>query len=236
MHRLLTRLSRHLQGFSHRQALARLKNTFDFTPEIIYDIGAYHGNWARLARRIYPAAHYILFEANPEHASMLRSTGERHFIAALADKEGAHANFYTPRNAGTTGASFFREQTIHYQAESLRVVTLTTRRLDALVREHGLRPPDLIKLDVQGSELAVLRGAGVLLKSCSALVAELSLVQGNEGAPLASEVMEGIHELGFEPVDICKARRGAAGNPVQVDMLFANRTLYRRYWRAAGLM
>ena len=236
MHRLLTRLSRHLQGFSHQQALARLKNEFGFTPEIIYDIGAYHGNWTKLSRRIYPDAQYFLFEANPEHASMLQSTGERHFIAALAEKDGAQADFYTPRNAGATGASFFREQTIHYQGGSLCVVPLTTRRLDMLVQEYGLPSPDLIKLDVQGSELAVLRGAGDLLNTCSAIVAELSFIQGNEGAPQASEVMTRSREFGFEPVDICKIRRAATGNPVQVDMLFVNRSLYRKYWKAAGLM
>jgi FkbM family methyltransferase len=233
---LLTRLSRRLQGFSHQQALARLKTAFEFTPATIYDIGAYHGNWTRLARRIYPTSRYFLFEANPEHASVLQSTGERFFIAALAEKDGVSADFYTARNASATGASFFMEQTIHYQDAGLHVVPLTKRRLDLLVKEHGLPSPDLIKLDVQGSELAVLRGAGELLNACGAVVAELSFVQGNKGAPLASEVMAGLHELGFEPVEICKIRRGAAGNPVQADILFANRTLYRKYWTAAGLM
>jgi FkbM family methyltransferase len=236
MSSLLTRLSRRLQGFSHQQALARLKNAFQFTPATIYDIGAYHGNWSRLARRIYPTSQYFLFEANPEHSSVLQSTGERYFIAALGEKDAVPADFYTPRNASATGASFFMEQTIHYQGESLRVVSLTTRRLDVLVKECGLPSPDLIKLDVQGSELAVLRGAGELLNGCRAVVAELSFVQGNKGAPLASEVVAGVHELGFEPVDICKIRRGAAGNPVQADILFANKTLYQKYWTAAGLM
>jgi FkbM family methyltransferase len=236
MRRLLTRLSRHLRGFSHQQALTRLKDSFGFTPGIIYDIGAYHGNWTKLARGVYPAAQYFLFEANPEHASVLQSTGERYFIAPLAEKDGETANFHTARNASATGASFFMEQTIHYQGDALQVVPLTTRRLDVLVKESGLPPPDLIKLDVQGSELAALRGAGELLATCGALVAELSFVQGNKGAPLASEVMAGVHELGFEPVDICKVRRGAAGNPVQADILFANKTLYKRYWTAAGLM
>ena len=78
-----------------------------------------------------------------------------------------------------------------YQGDKLRVVPLTTRRLDVLVKEYGLPSPDLVKLDVQGSELAALRSAGELLKTCSAIVAELSFVQGNKGAPLASEVMGG---------------------------------------------
>ncbi len=236
MRRMLTRLWRHAQGFSHQQALARLRDTFEFTPETIYDIGAYHGNWTRLARRVFPDARYFLFEANPDHAEILRSTGERYFIAALADRENEPANFYTPRNAGATGASLYREQTVHYEGKNLRVVPVTTRRLDALVKEHGLPPPELLKLDVQGSELAVLRGAGEILDSCSALIAELSFVQGNDGAPSATEVMTGIGELGFSPIDICKARRAATGNPVQADVLFANPRLYHRYWKVRDVI
>jgi FkbM family methyltransferase len=233
MRRLLTRTWRHLQGFSHQQALSRLRDVFAFTPATIYDIGAYHGNWTKLARGVFPNAAYCLFEANPDHATVLSSTGERHYIAALSDQERESVSFYTPRNAGATGASLFREQTVHYQGENLRVVSVATRRLDSIVREHGLPPPDLIKLDVQGSELGVLRGAGEILSTCSALIAELSFIQGNEGAPSAAQVMSGIEELGFQPVDICKVRRAATGNPVQTDILFANKALYGKYWKGA---
>ena len=47
-------LSRHLQGLSHQQALTRFKDAFGFTPGVIYDLGAYHGNRTTLARRVYP--------------------------------------------------------------------------------------------------------------------------------------------------------------------------------------
>ena len=47
-------MSRHLQGFSHQQALTRLKDAFGFTPRVIYDLGTYHCNRTTLARRVYP--------------------------------------------------------------------------------------------------------------------------------------------------------------------------------------
>ena len=51
-----------------------------------------------------------------------------------------------------TGVSLYREKTVHYSDELVRVETVKTRRLDALAKEYNLPPPDFIKLDVQGAE------------------------------------------------------------------------------------
>jgi FkbM family methyltransferase len=203
---------------------------------VVYDIGAHHGKWTKVSRKALPAAEYFLFEANPANGPVLQRAGERYYIAALSEEEGAQRKFYLPRHAATTGASLYREQTSHYLGENLHVLSVTTRRLDAFATEHQLPSPDLIKLDVQGAELDVLRGAGALLTNCIALVAELSFVQGNEHAPLVAEMIAGINKLGFRCTDVCKIRRTAIGSVGQIDILFANATLYEKYWRAAGLI
>lgn len=45
------------------------------------------------------------------------------------------------------------------RSSSVRVEKRAAYRLDDLVSEHGLRPPDLIKIDVEGAELRVFKGA-----------------------------------------------------------------------------
>jgi hypothetical protein len=157
-------------------------------------------------------------------------------MTALSDQDGVKREFYLPKNVSTTGASLYKEQTSHYVGENLQVLELTTRRLDSLVAEHQLPAPDLIKLDVQGAELDVLRGAGRLLEKCTALIAELSLVQANEGAPFAADIMAGIRDLGFNSVDICKVRRSWLGNAVQMDLLFVNAAWYEKFRGVAGLL
>lgn len=236
MRRLLSRLSRRLKGFSHQQTLVRLRDVVDFTPRVIYDIGAYHGTWTIDARKIFPTSQYFLFEANPDNAPVLQASGEHYFIAALARDE-RQAAFYVPKSdVSATGASLYREQTVHYLGERARVVKLTTRRLDTLATEHDLPSPDLVKLDVQGAELDVLCGAGSLLLNCSALIAEVSLLQGNEGAPLAAEVIASINDHGFKCVDICKIRRTAVGTVGQLDLLFVDATLYAKFRTVADLI
>ena len=220
--------------FSHEQTLLRLA-ALGFAPKVIYDVGAFYGYWTKATRKVFPHAQYVLFEANADNGDKLRESGERHFIAALAAEDGAEKTFYLPKNAVTTGASLYREQSEHYAGDNLRMVPVRTRRLDALVAEHKLPPPDLIKLDVQGAELDVLAGAGELLSRASVLIAEMSLLAHNQSAPLIADVISGIDRLGFKSADICDVLKSPNGNALQLDMLFAKPALLEKYRAAAGL-
>src|SRR4029077_4679564 len=53
-----------------------------------------------------------------------------------------------------------------------RVVSVEIRRLSEYVKEHGLTAIDLLKLDVQGFELEVLRGAEPILPRVEWIYAE----------------------------------------------------------------
>ncbi len=225
--RAIRRLKRHAQGYSHHQTLRRLSSV-GFTPDIVYDIGAHTSTWTKLARRTFPNSEFVLFEANPHLEPALAVMGERYFIVALSDTDGGQRTFHLPINpeVSTTGGSFFgasRSASAEIGASDIQV---KTSRLDTLQSVNGLPLPALIKLDVEGAELEVLLGGRDLLRSCSAIIAELTFVR-NDGAPLAHEVMKGIYDLGFLLVDLCKIRRTAAlGDVCQIDALFVNKPLY----------
>lgn len=235
MSSVLTRLVQHYRGYSHHQTVARLK-ALGFTPRVIFDIGAHTGKWTRLARGLYPEADYILFEANFANEPALDAAGERYYMAALADRDGDRRELYLPSQGITTGASFYRERSPHYADDRLRVEMVLTQRLDTLCAQHGLPAPDLIKLDVQGAELDVLGGAGELLRGCGALIAELSFLASNEGAPLAPRVMSGIEQLGFHCTDVCKLRRTRTGAVGQIDVLFTNAIWHEAFRTGAGIL
>jgi len=218
--------------FSHRQALQRLK-TVGFAPRTIYDIGAYHGTWSRLAAEIFPAD-FVLFEANADNEPALKSSGFRYVIVALGGTDGEERTLFLPRHAVATGASFYRENTEHYAGHNLRVEHVRTARLDTIAAAHGLNPPDLIKLDVQGAELDVLAGADHAMAHCGALIAEMSLLPHNEGGPLIAGIMAGIERHGLRCVDICEVHRTATGALLQLDGLFVSAPWFGKFRAAAG--
>jgi FkbM family methyltransferase len=231
----LPRFLRPPPPFSHEQTLRRLA-ALGFAPPVIYDIGAFHGYWTKAVRKIFPAAQFVLFEANAENTPKLAASGERFIIAALGSEDGAEKNFYIPKNAVMTGASLYKELSEHYSTDKLRIATVKTRRLDAVAAEHRLPSPDLIKLDVQGAELDVLAGAGPLLTHARALIVEVSLLAHNERAPLMAEVIAGIDRLGFKCVDILDVHKAPGGAALQLDMLFVGPVLFEKFRVSAGLV
>jgi FkbM family methyltransferase len=225
-------MRRKADKLSHRNALTRLKAA-GFAPRIIYDIGAYRGGWSRLAAEVFPAAAFILFEANADNAAHLQAAGHRHFIVALADADG-DKTLFLPRNADVTGASLYVENSSYYAGGNLLDRRVATARLDTLTAAHGLPPADLIKIDVQGAELDVIAGGTQALDRCEALIAELSFASYNKGAPLVADAMPAIAQRGFRCIDICELHRGRSGGVLQADFLFAKPVLFDTICAQAG--
>jgi GR25 family glycosyltransferase involved in LPS biosynthesis len=78
--------------------------------------------------------------------------------------------------------------------------------LDTVVAQRGYPLPDFMKLDVQGAELDVLKGAQRCLDHCTDLIIELQHTEYNIGAPLKDEVIAYLETLGFEQVSCITAR------------------------------
>ncbi len=226
---------RKAQKLSQRNALGRLKS-LGFLPAVIYDIGAYRGGWTRLASEIFPAARFVLFEANADHASALQSCGQRYVIAALGAQDGGRRAFHVPRAGDVTGASLYVENTAHYAVPNVEVRDVETMRLDTLVARERLPPPDLVKIDVQGAELDVLAGAGETLRGAQALVVEVSLVDYNRNAPLIAAVMAALDRAGFACADLCEVHRTPENFVLQLDLLFVRPPLFAEYGAAAGIV
>jgi FkbM family methyltransferase len=62
----------------------------------------------------------------------------------------------------------------------------------------GHPAPEFIKLDTQGSELGILRGAGALLESVAMVEVEVEFVEMYQGQPLFDQVLAFMFGQGFE--------------------------------------
>lgn len=79
-----------------------------------------------------------------------------------------------------------------------RTLSVNVTTLSAWATREGVRGIDGMWLDMQGQELAALKGAGDLLATTRAVILEISAVELYEGAPLWPEVREWLGSAGFE--------------------------------------
>lgn len=129
-------------------------------------------------------------------------------------------DFYS---TGGTGDSYYKEY--HNIYENLNPEKHQSISLDEYIEDHNLPFPDFIKIDTQGSELDILRGAKKSLKNCHGLLVELSLIQNNENCPKFYEVISFLEEHNFIPYTICEEhfKKNALN---QIDILFLNSKVY----------
>src|SRR5438270_3744776 len=149
-----------------------------FHPGGIIDIGANVGDWSRQASRTFDCPIHLI-EAQPSLEANLRSTGFSYTITLLGPEYRASVPFHLTG----TGSSVMKELTGFDEGS----IDLPMQRLDDLGID--LLGPLLLKLDVQGFELEVLKGAPNTLARTEVILSEVSLLPYNKGAPLMHEVM-----------------------------------------------
>jgi FkbM family methyltransferase len=160
--------------------------------QTVVDVGANIGVfslWA--AGRVGPAGRLVAIEPNPEAAIWLRRNvgpfddRARAFELACGDREEQLELMYPPHRL-SVGSFLPRD-------DRTEVVTVPVRRLDDILDEQGVGVIDLLKVDVEGVEAAVLRGAGHSLARTRRLALEVAGSDLDEATAL-------VRASGLEPV------------------------------------
>lgn len=200
-------------------ALKRARNAGVAVRQIV-DAGASDGIWTREALTIFPDAAYFMVDALEKNRARLEALTRENgrcnsWIGALGPGSGTQEIF----EAGDQ-SSFFGSTT--FPAKSKARVEMRT--LDSFLDARQIAPPDLIKADVQGFELEILKGAQKCLAHAELLLLEVSFRQLYERAPLAHEVIAWAGERGFRIYDISTySQRPRDGELAQADVLFASK-------------
>lgn len=188
--------------------LEGIKTVHNFEPTVIYDIGAAVLHWTKFGKKIYPNAKIIAFEAVREVKEFYDDYGIDYHLDVLGDEDGKEITFYEhPIYLG--GNSYYKENSKYskiaddiYNEE--HQIIRKMRTIDSIVKERNFPLPDMIKIDVQGCELDILKGMTETLKTVQHILVELQMVEYNIGAKTTADSIPFIESLGFElqPVNL----------------------------------
>jgi FkbM family methyltransferase len=174
----------------------------DFAPATVFDVGAAFGDFARQCHAVFPDARYVLIEPLAEYgpalATALESLPGAELVRAAAAATAGEITLNV--HGDLVGSSLYLEQ----EDSAVNGVprTVPTVTLDGLRAERGLKPPFLVKIDVQGAELDVLAGAAQTLREADYVVLEVSFFEFFRGGPLFHDVVAFMQACGFVAYDI----------------------------------
>jgi FkbM family methyltransferase len=195
-------------GFSSVKEVFLKLRTAGLQPKSIFDIGSSNAGWSGVMLQLFPFAQFDLFEPLLQYKAHFRA-----FSSLVCSK----------------GPSVFQHETLLGNARKLAVmhsdddgfgasvlpraaigelrqrISLQMVRLDDYRRKHGLPSPDVLKLDVQGAELLVLRGAIDTLRTVQVIQTEVWFVRDyGPKTPLFHEIQEFLHRRAFQLFELCQ--------------------------------
>jgi FkbM family methyltransferase len=135
---------------------------------IVFDVGANVGSYTSAVLAENPDAQIFAFEPHPAtfakmSANLISSNAQLFNVAC--GKESGEMILYDYSTAGSEHASLYQEVIEQLHHQDARAHTIRIIDLDTFVEDHKIQRIDLLKIDTEGHELAVLEGAHRLLKA-----------------------------------------------------------------------
>jgi FkbM family methyltransferase len=177
-----------------------------FVPQTIFDIGAANGTWSTFVSAVFPDAQFEMFEPLagliPAYQKDLQWQLQNHpkfslHAVALGAKNGPVSMSVDPDGYGSTLLD------IGAHPDYQRKCEVTQYTLDDYVKEFALSLPDLIKLDTQGSERAILAHGKQCVEHARVVFAETWFVRGyGPETPLITELHELLGACDYELAEL----------------------------------
>jgi FkbM family methyltransferase len=205
----------------------------DFSPKHIIDIGANHGTWSREVMRYFNDANFTLIEP------------QMRLKESFVDLLESSKFVYLPIGVGSTSGHFnltiterddscnFRLSEEEARERGLDQIKVEVDTIDNVVKSSKFGVPDLIKIDAEGIDLEVLKGATSVLGKTEVILIEASVVNPVfENTVL--KVLEVMDSHGYKLFDITDLNRPFKNNVlwlVELVFVLKNGQIDSKKWR-----
>lgn len=224
----LLRYSNGRRGLIHGVAmtLEHLPALRELNPATVVDIGANRGQFSLLCRELFPDASIYSFEPLAGPAGIIRSlfrSAENFqlFVSAIDEKSGMATMNVSRSDDSSSLLPITNQQSEMFPGtEKVNTEQVRVGVLSDYLETSDISGSALLKIDVQGYELNVLKGCGKLLNQFEHCYVECSYRELYQGQALAPEIMKFMTDSGFDVVGKFNTHTDKAGAPIQCDILF----------------
>jgi FkbM family methyltransferase len=163
--------------------------------KVIFDVGANVGQTAKTYRRLFPTADIWSFEPFPaSYESLCRSLSDQRFHPvplALSDE--------ITSTTLNIGAASITNSLLRRETDTGKTIQIQTDTVDRFCSEHGISHIDILKVDVEGAENRVFRGAQGMFSrgAVRSVFVEVYFDPVYEGMPLMWDLHAQLGEVGF---------------------------------------
>lgn len=195
---------------------------------MVLDVGANRGQFALMARKMWPKSDIICFEPLPEPSRLLTElfsgSNVKVLQTALSDKAGVMQMYVTESDDSSSLLQIgINQQRISHTIVNHVENAVAVDTLDNVLADVSIPEGALLKIDVQGTEENVLRGASASLAKLTWVYVECSYIELYIGQSLASGIVLLMDQNGFELSGVFNQAFDRKIGAVQADFLFTRR-------------
>jgi FkbM family methyltransferase len=206
-------------SIEHRKVLSKVDCDF------ILDVGGNRGQFSLICGLVKPDVPILAFEPLPSEAEIYRRVTSgfaniRLHQTALGERAG-EAEIHLSRSADSSSLLPIGEmqKKLFRDTDEVGTLKIPVKRLDDFKSEWEKYSRILLKIDVQGFELSVLKGAIETLKNCKFVYVECSEMELYVGQALYRDVATFLEQHGFK-LQSRDNETVVDGKLIQADYLF----------------
>lgn len=195
-------------------------------PLTVIDIGANKGQFSLLCRELFPDAKIVAFEPLEGPAEKYRKLFQgdpmvKLHQTAIGRTRGPQEIHISKRIDSSSLLPISSEQSkVFPGTEAVGTETISVAPLTDFIDDLDTGKNTLLKIDVQGFELEVLKGCGVFLSNVDYCYIECSYRELYTGQAFANDIIVFLNSVGFNLSGVFGQHLDNKGKAVQADFLF----------------
>lgn len=194
-----------------------------FAPGHILDVGANVGLWSRAAAAVFPRAKISMLEPQQALRAALQQVAQElpdaRAYSVAAGAEPGHRLLALRQDHPSSTFCDVGDYGMPIGYQDTEIIAL-----DSLLGSPDFPPPDLVKVDVEGFELEVIKGAHEVISGAEILIIECSFFQWYPMTPRFADIVSVLAGLGFDVYDFCWFLRRPLDDALGIaDVCFARR-------------